>query len=381
MPRTGSSGTGFSCVRRRPAPAHCLRTPSAPAECTPNVPPKAERRCFESVPALLLLVAPGSPAAVPRKPRSSGDPRAATELAGTEPGTPERYADVRTRPRAACRRAPDARLADPARESSRPSCTRRPTPRPTRRCSTRWPTPSHATDEARTRTPDRGRRHQGARRTPSPGTSTSRPTTATTGCSGTSTSSRARAASGWASGSTACSATSRWSASGWREEGLPGDLVYLALIESGFSNTATSRAKAVGMWQFMKGTAKFYDLRVDSWVDERRDPFKRHRRRRASPARSQPALRLALPRRRRVQRRLRPGLPRPPEAARRRRRSLNADAAFFRLYDTRLLRRETKDYVPKLIAAALHREGAGALRVRVDAGGAAGVRLASSCRR
>ena len=57
-------------------------------------------------------------------------------------------------------------------------------------------------------------------------------------------------------------------------EGLPGDLVYLALIESGFSNTATSRAKAVGMWQFMKGTAKFYDLRVDSWVDERRDPYK-----------------------------------------------------------------------------------------------------------
>ena len=50
--------------------------------------------------------------------------------------------------------------------------------------------------------------------------------------------------------------------------------MYLALIESGFSNTATSRAKAVGMWQFMKATAKFYDLRVDSWVDERRDPFK-----------------------------------------------------------------------------------------------------------
>ena len=51
-----------------------------------------------------------------------------------------------------------------------------------------------------------------------------------------------------------------------QRENLPGDLVYLALIESGFSNTATSRAKAVGMWQFMKATAKAYGLRVDSWV-------------------------------------------------------------------------------------------------------------------
>ena len=59
-----------------------------------------------------------------------------------------------------------------------------------------------------------------------------------------------------------------------QRENLPGDLVYLALIESGFSNTATSRAKAVGMWQFMKGTARGYHLRVDSWVDERRDPFR-----------------------------------------------------------------------------------------------------------
>src|SRR4051794_38190273 len=59
-----------------------------------------------------------------------------------------------------------------------------------------------------------------------------------------------------------------------QREGLPGDLVYLALIESGVSNTATSRARAVGMWQFMKGTAKLYGMRVDSWVDERRDPYR-----------------------------------------------------------------------------------------------------------
>src|SRR5918995_2784515 len=57
-------------------------------------------------------------------------------------------------------------------------------------------------------------------------------------------------------------------------EGLPGDLGYLALIESGYSNDAVSRSHAVGMWQFMKGTGKGYGLRIDSWVDERRDPVK-----------------------------------------------------------------------------------------------------------
>jgi membrane-bound lytic murein transglycosylase D len=135
-------------------------------------------------------------------------------------------------------------------------------------------------------------------------------------------------------------------------EGLPGDLVYLALIESGFSNTATSRAKAVGMWQFMKGTAKFYDLRVDSWVDERRDPFKatdaaaRHlrdlNRRFGSLYLAAAAYNAGSGRVSRGLKRLRPD---PDET--------NADAAYFRLADTRMLRRETKDYVPKLIAAAL----------------------------
>ena len=48
----------------------------------------------------------------------------------------------------------------------------------------------------------------------------------------------------------------------------------LALIESGFSNRAVSRASAVGMWQFMSGTGKAYGLRIDAWLDERRDPVK-----------------------------------------------------------------------------------------------------------
>lgn len=55
---------------------------------------------------------------------------------------------------------------------------------------------------------------------------------------------------------------------------LPSDLVYLSLVESGFNPYAYSRAKATGPWQFMKGTAKAYGLRVDSYVDERRDPIK-----------------------------------------------------------------------------------------------------------
>src|SRR6059036_3076195 len=59
-----------------------------------------------------------------------------------------------------------------------------------------------------------------------------------------------------------------------RAKRLPEDLLYLCLIESGFSNTAVSRAKAVGMWQFMASTARLYGLTVDPWVDERRDPFK-----------------------------------------------------------------------------------------------------------
>ncbi|MGQ0812559.1 MAG: transglycosylase SLT domain-containing protein [Nitrospiraceae bacterium] len=58
------------------------------------------------------------------------------------------------------------------------------------------------------------------------------------------------------------------------EFNLPSDLVYLSLVESGFNPHAYSRAKATGPWQFMKGTAKVYGLRVDQYVDERRDPIK-----------------------------------------------------------------------------------------------------------
>ncbi len=59
-----------------------------------------------------------------------------------------------------------------------------------------------------------------------------------------------------------------------KEAGLPLDLAYLAMIESGFNPSAYSRAHAVGLWQFIKGTGRNYGLRIDSWVDERREPEK-----------------------------------------------------------------------------------------------------------
>jgi membrane-bound lytic murein transglycosylase D len=59
-----------------------------------------------------------------------------------------------------------------------------------------------------------------------------------------------------------------------REKGLPLDLAYLAMIESGYNPLAYSRSHAVGLWQFISSTGKNYGLRIDSWVDERRDPEK-----------------------------------------------------------------------------------------------------------
>ncbi len=56
--------------------------------------------------------------------------------------------------------------------------------------------------------------------------------------------------------------------------GMPRDLVYLAMIESGFTTSATSYASAAGLWQFMPATGRQYHLRVDWWVDDRRDPTK-----------------------------------------------------------------------------------------------------------
>lgn len=59
-----------------------------------------------------------------------------------------------------------------------------------------------------------------------------------------------------------------------RDRGMPQELLYLAMMESGLLTRAESSASAVGLWQFMTPTAQQYGLRVDEWVDERRDPVR-----------------------------------------------------------------------------------------------------------
>lgn len=128
------------------------------------------------------------------------------------------------------------------------------------------------------------------------------------------------------------------------EFNLPGDLVFLSLVESGFNTRAVSRAKAVGPWQFIKSTAKAYDLRVDKWIDERRDPIKstiaaaRYLRDLYQLFGSWPLAMAAY------------------NAGERKvgRALIRAQADdFWDLTDTKLLKRETKEYVPRFLAAAL----------------------------
>lgn len=60
----------------------------------------------------------------------------------------------------------------------------------------------------------------------------------------------------------------------FREEGLPEELSYLAIVESGFNPFATSPSNAAGIWQFIPSTGKRFGLRIDDYIDERRDPYK-----------------------------------------------------------------------------------------------------------
>ncbi len=62
--------------------------------------------------------------------------------------------------------------------------------------------------------------------------------------------------------------------SAFRKEGIPTDLIYLAQLESNFFPDAVSSAEAVGLWQFVADTGMHYGLKLDWWVDERMDPYK-----------------------------------------------------------------------------------------------------------
>ncbi len=140
--------------------------------------------------------------------------------------------------------------------------------------------------------------------------------------------------------------------------GLPGDLVYLALIESGFSTVAVSRSRAVGMWQFMPATGKGYGLTVNAWVDERRDPIKATdaaARYLTDLTRQFGSHYLAAAAYNGGPGRIGRGLLRisslqggGDDAT-----DPTSDDMFFELAETSSIHQETKDYVPKLIAAAL----------------------------
>ena len=137
-----------------------------------------------------------------------------------------------------------------------------------------------------------------------------------------------------------------------RAAGLPEDLTYLALIESGYDPNAYSSAAAIGIWQLMTGTARSTGLRVDWWIDERRDPV-----RSTDGAlrflgwldRQFGSLYLAAAAYNGGPGRVARGLKRYSDEL----GGQAGDSAFFALAETDYLRAETRDYVPKLIAAAI----------------------------
>lgn len=134
--------------------------------------------------------------------------------------------------------------------------------------------------------------------------------------------------------------------------GLPEDMYYLALVESGFDPHAYSKAAAVGMWQFMTSTARDMGMRVDWWVDERRDPVRST----TAAVRFIRGLRdqfgslyLAAAAYNGGPGRVSRGLARYADDL----ENTAGDDAFFVLAEKDYLRNETREYVPQLIAAAL----------------------------
>ncbi len=128
------------------------------------------------------------------------------------------------------------------------------------------------------------------------------------------------------------------------EEGLPKDLIYLSMIESAFKPRAVSRAGARGLWQFITGTGKLYGLRQDYWVDDRFDPEKATR----AAARHLKDLYdefgdwyLAMAAYNAGPRRIERAIQR------------TGDRDFWTLAQKRHLPRETRSYVPLILAATL----------------------------
>ncbi len=130
----------------------------------------------------------------------------------------------------------------------------------------------------------------------------------------------------------------------FRQYEIPEDLAYLPIIESGYRLNAYSRARAMGIWQFMRSTARLFGLRVDWIIDERKDPLKSAN----AAAKYLKYLHekfddwyLALAS-------YNGG---PGKVSRAIKRVGSTD--FYRLAKTRYLRRETRNYVPAFVAALL----------------------------
>ena len=128
------------------------------------------------------------------------------------------------------------------------------------------------------------------------------------------------------------------------EFGLPHDLVYLSLVESGFNPLAYSRARASGPWQFMKRTGGMYGLKVNWYVDERRDPMKstvaaaHHLRDLYDRFGSWPLALAAY----------NAGAGKISRAIQK-----TGTRDFWRIAQTRYIRRETRQYVPKFMATTI----------------------------
>lgn len=150
-----------------------------------------------------------------------------------------------------------------------------------------------------------------------------------------------------------------------RAAGIPEDFRYLALIESGFDPDAYSRAAAVGMWQFMTSTAKGTGLRVDWWIDERRDAA------RATDAAIKflNSLRDQFGSYYLAAAAYNGGPGRISRSLSRLAEELEDDEPedkFFTLASSTVLRAETRNYVPQIIAAALIGRDPSAYGITVD---------------
>jgi membrane-bound lytic murein transglycosylase D len=145
-----------------------------------------------------------------------------------------------------------------------------------------------------------------------------------------------------------------------REAGLPEDTIFLAMIESGFANLAYSRAKAAGPWQFIPATGKRMGLSQDFWVDERRDPEKSAR----AAAAYLKALHVEFGDWRLAWAGYNAGEGKIEKAKRK------GQLDFWTMARGKILKRETKGYVPKLMAAAIiskHPEAFGFRREEIEA--------------